>query len=563
MSTVANLMRPPETVMKLDRLGAFHQTRLSFVRSLMRKVMSEQWQITRSRWDLDEAGFGTAIYRVVATAGEVYSVVFFANYIPDDKRTDRVIAEMWDVAFVLCAGDVTDAQIDELRLNVPKQEVGRYLPYVLVLSRANKSTRNFSHVVDCLSRGVQPDPMVLSKVGYLYRTTAVYGNGKFGIADFDRLRQTQAFDVTFRAQMFAVWMMRHFSVEQAHHLARIQGGERAIDLHSEIQRYLGVGNATGLGMAPFLVTHPILLNQWIETREQAIALVTEQGTVDDVIWQRFLQLMRRAHQHVSEIETIHPLQQQRNATMLVELDAFLATPQRLIRPADWKRLLISFSDWSAEAQEVVHSILLELYPELVNPLAEQLNIDAEMHLDPTMRLDALCQLIETNYTWAVSLDFEQRENLERFWYSSADKEEPRFGNRFEEAGAEKERPLTMGRDVNQLKQLIGVCLADDPNATVIDLLFAHPDQRGIVRRVQSLAERPYAEIHDNLLGSDCLPIHMLRCKLSFFGASKFDPRSNLWVRVTLFQGAPLLHEIGQPFTDDWFWPIVPTQLGRL
>ncbi|MGB1250067.1 MAG: hypothetical protein ACPG8W_05495 [Candidatus Promineifilaceae bacterium] len=543
--------------MKLDRLGAFHQTRLSFVRSLMRKVMDEQWQITRTRWDLDDAGFGTAIYRVVATAGERYSAVFFANYIPDEKRTDRVIAEEWDVAFVLCAGDVTEAQVDELRLNVPKQEVGRYLPYVLVLSRANKSTRNFSHVVDCLSRGVQPDPATLGKVGYLYRTTAVYGNGKFGIADFDRLRQTKAFDVTFRAQMFAVWMMRHFSVEQAHHLARLQGGDKSADLHREIQRYLGVGNATGLGMAPFLVTHPILLNQWIETRETAIALVIKQGAITDLHWQRFIDLMHRAHQHVSEIETIHQLQQQRNATMLAELHRFLTAQPEAAQPANWAALLADLADWSAEAQEVVHSIMLELYPDLVNPLAEQLNTNVEQRLDPTMRLDVLCQLLEKNYSWALDLDFAEREQVRRFWYSSADKEEPRFGDRFKEMGADKERPLTMGRDVCRLQQLISDCLAQNKEACVIDLLLAHPAQRAIVRRVQSLAERPYGEIWDNLIAADTLPIHMLRCKLSFFGASKFDPRSNLWVRVTLFQGAPLVDEIGKPFADDWFWPTAP------
>ena len=35
-------LRSPDTVMKLDRMGAFHQTRLSSVRSLLRKVMSEE-----------------------------------------------------------------------------------------------------------------------------------------------------------------------------------------------------------------------------------------------------------------------------------------------------------------------------------------------------------------------------------------------------------------------------------------------------------------------------------------------------------------------------------------
>ena len=36
-----------------------------------------------------------------------------------------------------------------------------------------------------------------------------------------------------------------------------------------------------------------------------------------------------------------------------------------------------------------------------------------------------------------------------------------------------------------------------------------------------------------------MPIDMLRLKLSFFGAIKFDPRSDKWLRICMFQGAPL------------------------
>ena len=49
---------------------------------------------------------------------------------------------------------------------------------------------------------------------------------------------------------------------------------------------------------------------------------------------------------------------------------------------------------------------------------------------------------------------------------------------------------------------------------------------------------------------------MLRCKLSFFGASKFDPKSDRWVRVNLFQGAPLKGELNDPKNDDWWMPVL-------
>ncbi len=37
-----------------------------------------------------------------------------------------------------------------------------------------------------------------------------------------------------------------------------------------VSRNLGIGNSTGLGMAPFIVNHPALLNNWILARETAL-----------------------------------------------------------------------------------------------------------------------------------------------------------------------------------------------------------------------------------------------------------------------------------------------------
>ena len=50
------------------------------------------------------------------------------------------------------------------------------------------------------------------------------------------------------------------------------------------------------------------------------------------------------------------------------------------------------------------------------------------------------------------------------------------------------------------------------------------------------------------------PIDILRCKLSFFGASKYDPKSNLWTRITLFQGAPLPNELWKKNIKHWLFP---------
>ncbi|WAP69806.1 hypothetical protein OH818_06305 [Jiella pelagia] len=90
--------------------------------------------------------------------------------------------------------------------------------------------------------------------------------------------------------------------------------------------------------------------------------------------------------------------------------------------------------------------------------------------------------------------------------------------------------------------------------TVAGFLRAHHGHRHMVRRVQMAADRPFAEIRDNLIGAEMMPIDILRCKLAFFGATRFDPRSDRWVRICMFQNAPFPHELASSRADDWAYP---------
>ena len=111
-------LRPAHVVMDLERLGSLHQSRLSFMRSLVRKIMREGWQIEARRFELDAEGYGTVVYRV-QTSGDLFSFVLFSQYLGPDKRNDRVIASEWDLTMALCEGEVDDAYVEYLRLNVP------------------------------------------------------------------------------------------------------------------------------------------------------------------------------------------------------------------------------------------------------------------------------------------------------------------------------------------------------------------------------------------------------------------------------------------------------------
>jgi len=75
-----------------------------------------------------------------------------------------------------------------------------------------------------------------------------------------------------------------------------------------------------------------------------------------------------------------------------------------------------------------------------------------------------------------------------------------------------------------------------------------------VRRCQVTAKYEYAEIRDNTIDGKMLPIDLLRAKLSFFGACHFDPRSDRWVRINMFRGAPFPDDLQNGKIDDWAYP---------
>ena len=554
------LLRPPSKVMRLARMGAFHPTRVSFVRTLVRRMARERWRIERERFDLDADGYGEIVYRVTTPAG-VLRFVAFSSYLDPSERTDRVIATQWDTTFVLTAAEVDDTLLASYRANIPLQEAGRCHPFDLVLSRANKSVRLFQHVVECLASGRQPTFAKVAEVGYLMRTTAVYGNGKFGVGDFEAVRAGGVFSLPFQAEMLTVYLARALSFDLVEHIARARAPDRAVALDPSAARCLGVGNATGLGMAPFLVTHPRLLDRWIHARELGLARVRAVERAEPERVARLAQLLARARRHVSQWRTDDARQSARIEALAVELvwlARWIEKAHLVSVPTPWDAaMLAAESRGCAELEEMTLGLLLELFPELVDALEEDTGADERLATLPAMRVHELAETIERDYGWALAIDFDDPKEQHRFWYYSEEKEEPRLGERFSEPGAEREYPLHVARDVQELHRTLDALEPLASERSVAEFLLERPWHRRAVRRVQSLAGTEYAEIRDNVIGEACLPIDMLRCKLAIFGASKFDPKSDRWTRITLFQGAPLPVELDRADVDDWAFPVIP------
>ena len=534
--------------MKLDRLGSFHQSKLSFLRSFIREF--KDWTFQTGEFELNEKGYGHCVYNV-NKEDKKYSLVCFSNELDDSERSDRVIATKWDASFVLFDGIPTKQDIQRLKANVPLQEQGRVTEKELCLSRANKSVRVFEHVVDYLSQGKQPDTKLLYDVGYLYRTTAVYGSGKFGLADRIKIQDRGELKGPFRLEMMLVFLARQFTFDMVNHVAKMRSPKLAVKLNDEIARNLGIGNSTGLGMAPFIVNHPALLNQWILSKEKALQAIRSIPTISEQEKEKFQNYLSTIQENIKFWKTDSDYQIKKNSQLIEDLENFQKYFSNLkLEKFFWNNTF----EWvekntQAECCEFIVSLLMEVYPDIVEPLSYEMSINEEdfFDFDSSRSIGDICALIEKRYAWLIDIDFEKKNNIFNFWYYSKNKQEPRMSDRFSEDGAERELPLAIARDINKLYLELKKYSKSEPLSSY---LLKNQEYRHVLRRIFICEKLPYSEIQDNTISKSLIPVDMLRLKLSFFGATRFDPRSDRWVRITMYQGAPLMKEIHQS-DDTW------------
>ncbi len=551
----SDFMRSPEKVMRLDRMGSSFPTRLSFMRTLIRRMSKENWQFKRTLRKVDKDGYGVSVYSAI-TPKRTYSLIAFTQEIPADMRTDRVIAEVWDATFSLFDGVPTQEDIDYLAENTPLQEGGRYRPSELVLARANKSLRVFENIISALASGNQPDIELISSVGYLMRTTAVYGSGKFGCADRAKIADRPECRAPFQIELLAVYLIRWFTIDLVEELAKERGGETAVRLDQNISRFIGVGNSTGLGMAPFLLKHPTLIHNWVVAKETALARVRSIETALPGTLEVFLKSLLQASQHIDEWNVADEVQTARITCLTDEIQSlrmWCEDESNIFRPYPWNGIYQFVEDnFSLECQEMIVSLIIEPHGSIVDDLADTMSTTTIPKFKAAMSLAQLKEVVADAYKWATTIDFSLQESQHHFWYYSEDKLEPRFGSKGVDDGVDQEMPLAIGRDVHDLNEVLA---STDEDMPIGEFAMNHPQFRHIIRRIQNTFERPYSEVQDNLLSESMRPLDLLRFKLAFFGASKFDPKSDLWTRISMYQGAPLPEQIQDPNHDCWSFPI--------
>ncbi len=569
LATGAVPLRQASQVCDPSDMGAARATRHSFSRAVLRYMVAERWQVARECFDMDELGRGVAIYRIEADP-HTWRLVAFSQVLEDAQRQDRVIAAGWDITLALVEGEVDQDRLESLRANVPLQEHGRADAGTVIWARGNRSARFFDAVVKALVGGQQPDPDMFEASPYVMRSTAFYSNGKFGLADFERFGPGHPFAVPYRPHFLSAWLMRELSLDLVEHCARAVNPDAAV-LDSTWRRYFGLGNATGLGMVPYVINHPQVLDAWAHLREVPLAVVrgrvVEPGDPDVV---RVRELFDRA---VTYLELGGPtdISPFPNCAVIARqlsqvrdlLNEFAAhgtiRGARISRP--WDALHAEAEALSQGCRGAVASILIELTGELDETIEASLSCDEASPVLPWQSTGELMATIAEHYGWVQKFDFADPAQLTYFWFSSDNNEEPRRGRRGVDPGERVEHGTDIARTVAALRVDLE---SADPRESVARFLVAHPWHRGAVCRVQQVHQLTYGEVQTNLLAEDFLPLNVQRLQLCVYGMENFVPQSTDWLRVTLFVGAPRLSDLAQGSTDDdWIFVSAPGAAARL
>ncbi|NND75430.1 MAG: hypothetical protein HKN44_10535 [Ilumatobacter sp.] len=545
-------LRPADVVMQPARLGAARLTRYSFSRSLLRRVLGEGWDVSRVRIEMDREGRGHAVYRV-GVAGHEFHFVAFTTTIDETQHTDRVVAGGWEVTAALVEGPLTDDDMIRLAGTVPLQERARLDARVLVLTRGNRSVRFYEYLVDELAAGRQPDAGLVGDAGYIMRSTAFYGNGKYGMRSFLGYPDGHPLGAPYRAQMLAAWLFRELSYDSVETCARQRGGAAAVGFDDGWRRFFGLGNATGLGLVPYFVKHPAVINSWCAIRELALADVRSRAG-SDAQFDRLRWWLDRAVRHFATggADARTPWLSPADLAaicrrVVIEVDRLTSATRPFDELYRWAE-----SD-GVETCELVVSLLIELDDSIDDDLLDDLLfVDEDGPSDPSVSVGELRVAADGRFGWLDGIDLGD-ERADHFWWAvSDDTDEPRRAPRRGLDPAHREVVLDVAHQAQALREALAATPAD---TTADRFLVDHPHLADAVARLCLAA--PYGEARDNVCGAEFLPLQMQRFQLAMYGMDNFSPKSTDWLRVTLFQGAPRLADVGGGTDDAWVWPARP------
>ncbi len=550
-----------------ERLGALQPTRLSFIRSLTRRMIAERWDISCVRWDIDSEGHGVAVYRLGVRGRRLHAVVF--SYAHGKPSSERAFEVNWDILLWLIEGEVTDERIEEAAAENARivHGEGRAGRDTLSWTRGNRSGRSFEEVVASLAAGRQPPLSVLSEVGYLIRNVYYQANGMNGSRMFAAYPADHPLKGPYHVQMLGLYLMREFSFDLVERMARSRSA-KAVQLDPAIKRYLGVGNTTGIGLNLLAVNHPALIDRWITLREHALAAAisaqVQPGSTEVV---RVLELLDRNIAYRREDATDYGDQFLPGKEIAGELSAARATlvdASARIREGGaactWGEIYERFAAGAQPlALESLHALLIEAYPEIADGLDAYSAVPEWTDVVPQMTVGELLAAVERDFGWALAIDMESAEARHWIWYKSVEGEEPRMARA---ADGHVPHRYSLVPDVpGRMQALVRAGRGYPGRTSVARFLLENPQHRTAVESVQSLGAKAYAHVRANMLHRDFSPLWLSRFVLcSLKGMDKAHFMGDRWVRGVFLQGAPAAADIAAGASDDWIFPALPAMV---
>lgn len=553
-------LRPASEVMAPDRIGSVWPTRLSFAQTAVRSLIRRCSGVRRTAFSLDDAGRGRASYRLEYDSGALTFHVFSYRLAPEEQE-DRIIATKWDAVAYLRLGEPAAGELDTCESEIPKVIRGRAAPGTLVWTRANRSSRLVDAVVQSLAAGEQPRLAEIEAVGYLLRTTGFSANGRNGTVSFERLQQLGSIvSSPYGVQMVAAFLWREFSFDLVEHLAERSGGTHAVRLEASLKRRIGVGNSSGIGLAPFVVRHPKLVHGWILARESALADVVSGRSLDATGGpDRLRALLPGAARHFRARPAEADTHYAPGSTIADDLDAAARTLDRLPGSDHGESATIrALRGWSTasigtESQEALNSLILEAFPETADRYEPLLTVDEDMRLAVDLTVEDLSRVLHEAFAWAWDEHLDSPGADHYFWYLSEENLEPRRRVRTARSSHAFELPLGFPARIREMAAMLGSL---PPEWSAARFLAEHVDFRLLATWATTLCDYPYALPRVNMLAADFVPLDVMRFQLALYGMTSLTASSSGWVRGALHRGAPTAAELGQPgvAADDMIFP---------
>lgn len=555
--------RSPDKLLGAERARAVVPDALSFPRAAMRALVRGRYRVEKLRFELDADGRGEILYRLHGD-GRVFHFFLVSDMLPEEVKTDRNFAASWDAMGVLCQGAWTAEREALLRREVPRQRAG-FVDYdTLMYARGNRSARIFNHVVDCLADGRQPDAKELAPVGYILRTTAFIGNGQHGTLPLEAYDAEHPLRRPYYAQFCSAFMLREYVFDLVDHLARVRS-PRALRLAPEYRRFLGLGNSAATGLAAYATNHPHKMNRWSLVHEDALVqALGRMPVLAGAMADRFAVLLRKAIVHFTEgarpdDRVFAPPQATAAALRCVE--AQLDTGPDVLRVSTEKTIsLACLIAWardnvSAEACEVLHALVLELHPDIVDAAVDSFMVDEDSPLQPEATVADVQAMVERDFGWALQPAGPDDTNPMYFWYrASSAPRDVRRGLRQRLAHLEFETNMDF---IHQLRASHRWLRTMAPELHIGAALCERPVFRHAIARAQSLAGARYASLRQPWLSASYTPFEAIRFVLAFFGMEKFEAAFPKSVRGTFLQGAPIAEDVAAGRDGPWPFTCIP------